>query len=217
MLNDHLVQQAIRRENIHHPILNLLENQNLSAFLTQYHSIADYRQGRQYARQNLGFFADDVEQINFEFNELELIAVWYRIEQELNMPPYDTAGIIATAHASQVLPERKGFTRHVFEQLKYPDNAFKDRKTALAYREKLGAINQIADNISVYVNGHNLSPGDVFELIKSGEPEKMQRAQEIIDSQKTDETSQFLKYIGERFTNGKLHQYVYLEKIIEKL
>ena len=123
------VERALRRENIKHPLLGVLDHYDsqLVSFAQEYRQLGRV-EGELYTKRNFGFFVDAVEGAgDFNLGPLELIAVWSRIN-ELNLPPYKTTGAVAFAYATIPLTHRKGANRYLLEKSTFPDDLFSLQK-----------------------------------------------------------------------------------------
>ena len=187
------------RKRIEHPILAYLErpSSDLSSFIERYQEIlhsGDYESAKNYAKRNLGFFADEIEGIGpCTLNEVSIVALWKRMELDLGLSFY-AIRIIETAYASLVLPEdrRRGFTRQVYENRKFPEEFLLERKLVELYYDKIKFCLGLA---------HQMRNGSrKFEQMLS-----IEQASEFLNQYPT-----YFYSVGDMYANGVLMQYLEL-------
>lgn len=144
------IENAINSNGITHPVIKLIDSHasQMSQFLEGYHADMSNAERQTYVKQNYGFFADAVVELkDFSLEPLEIIAIWSKVE-ELEMPKYVTAMVLASAYAQAKFTNEswKDTTRYMLENGTVPESVSHLKQDIEIYKER---VKQVHDNINL--------------------------------------------------------------------
>lgn len=204
------IEKATRREEISHPVLNILEQNSdeLKRIGGVYTGINDAAKRQRFLVRNYTPIANALERLDeFSLTPLELIAIWSKTT-EVDCQGYAFAGILASTYATRGIPgpEWKTFPSYYFKHEKLPPRTVANTQYLNFVVNGLRFIDNSLQAIDTYCYGTKDGPDLLVSLgkkIASGDEEAKRQYLELAAYKKAHSTP-LLDRIGENFGNGML-------------